>query len=169
AGCAKCSDEGVCVECDSSKYLTPTGQCVDKCEKLGSYYADGQRVCQPCDPSCASCVGASANQCSACPAGKVLQYTTEGAPENGGSCVDECTPGTGAGGCETCGAVIGGSRYCSRCSTSSEYPVNGVCKASTARAGECQTPDNKGGCTMCATGYFLLDGGCYQTSRQPGS
>ncbi|KWX12626.1 Variant-specific surface protein [Giardia duodenalis assemblage B] len=166
-GCAKCSDEGVCVECDSSKYLTPTGQCVDKCEKLGSYYADGQRVCQPCDPSCASCVGASANQCSACPARKVLQYTSESDINGGGSCVDECRVNTD--GCADCGATIGSSKYCSRCSTSSEYPVNGVCKASTARAGECQTPDNKGGCTMCATGYFLLDGGCYQTSRQPGS
>ena len=114
AGCAKCSDEGVCVECGSSKYLTPTKQCVDDCGKLGGYYADGQRVCQPCDSSCAACVGVNANQCSACPAGKVLQYTTEGTPANGGSCVDECK--TGAGGCADCGATIGGSKYCSRCS-----------------------------------------------------
>ncbi|ESU40265.1 Variant-specific surface protein [Giardia duodenalis] len=167
AGCAKCSDEGVCVECDSSKYLTPTAQCVDKCDKLGGYYADGQRVCQPCDPSCAACVGANANQCSACPAGKVLKYTDDTKLNEGGSCVDECK--TGANGCADCGATIGGSKYCSRCSTSSEYPVNGVCKASTARANECKTPDNKGGCTTCATGYFLLENGCYKTDRQPGS
>ena len=35
AGCAKCSDEGVCVECSTGKYLTPTAQCVDDCGKLG--------------------------------------------------------------------------------------------------------------------------------------
>ena len=36
AGCAKCSDEGVCVECSTGKYLTPTAQCVDDCGKLGA-------------------------------------------------------------------------------------------------------------------------------------
>ncbi|ESU39868.1 Variant-specific surface protein, partial [Giardia duodenalis] len=165
-GCAKCSDEGVCAACDNGKHLTPTGQCVDSCEKLGGYYADNN-VCKPCSPECASCTAAGADKCLSCPAGKALKYTDETSISGGGSCVDECKVNTGS--CTDCGATIGGSKYCSRCSTSSEYPVNGVCKASTARANECKTPDNKGGCTTCAAGYFLLDGGCYETSRQPGS
>ena len=80
--------------------------------------------------------------------------------------MDECR--ANIGGYADYGAIIGGSKYCSKCSTSSEYPVNGVCKASTARANECQTPDNKGGCNVCASEYFLFDGECYETGRQPG-
>ena len=38
----------------------------------------------------------------------------------------------------------------------------------TARVAVCTTKDSQGGCTKCADGYFLLDNGCYQTSRQPG-
>ncbi|ESU44011.1 Variant-specific surface protein [Giardia duodenalis] len=163
AGCAKCSDEGVCLQCSADKYLTPTAQCVDSCDKLGGYYADGN-VCKPCSPECASCTAAGADKCLSCPAGKALKYTDETSISGGGSCVDECKVNTGS--CTDCGATIGGTKYCSRCSTSSEYPVNGVCKASTARANECTTPDNKGGCTTCASGYFLLDGGCYKTDTQ---
>ncbi|ESU44791.1 Variant-specific surface protein, partial [Giardia duodenalis] len=147
AGCAKCSDDGVCLQCSADKYLTPTAQCVDDCGKLGGYYADGQRVCQPCSLECAACVDANANQCSACPAGKVLQYTTEGTPANGGSCVNECK--AGAGGCETCGAVIGGSRYCSKCGNASQAPLNGNC-AANVRTAFCDTI-TAGVCTQCAS------------------
>ncbi|ESU39972.1 Variant-specific surface protein [Giardia duodenalis] len=168
--CRTCTGEGqeneVCTECVTSYYRTPTGQCVDSCEKLGGYYADSN-VCKSCDSSCASCSTAGNNKCLSCPAGKALKYTDETSISGGGSCVGECK--TGANGCADCGATIGGSKYCSRCSTSSEYPVNGVCKASTARANECKAPDNKGGCSVCASGYFLLDNGCYKTDRQPGS
>ncbi|ESU40361.1 Variant-specific surface protein [Giardia duodenalis] len=167
AGCAKCSDEGVCAACDSSHYLTPTSQCVDSCDKLGGYYKDNNNICQPCSPECASCTAAGADKCLSCPAGKALKYTSETKVDQGGSCVDECRANTG--GCETCGAVIGGSKYCSKCSTTTEVSVNGVCTADNTRAAACTTKDGKGGCSVCASGYFLLDGGCYQTSRQPGS
>ena len=66
AGCVKCSDESMCVECSTGK-LTPTGQCVDSCGKLGGYYADGN-VCQPCSPECAKCSTVGADKCSTCPA-----------------------------------------------------------------------------------------------------
>ena len=164
-GCVKCSDEGVCVECDSSHYLTPTGQCVDSCDKLGGYYADSN-VCKPCSPECTSCSTAGADKCLSCPAGKVLKYTSESDISGGGSCVDECKANTG--GCADCGAVIGGSKYCSKCSDASQAPLNGNCAANTARTKFCTNASN-GACTQCANGYFLLDGGCYQTSRQPGS
>ena len=162
AGCAKCSDEGVCLQCSTGK-LTPTSQCIDKCDKLGGYYADNN-VCKPCSPECASCSTAGADKCLSCPAGKALKYTDD-TPTNGGSCVNECK--TGANGCDTCGAVIGGSKYCSKCGDASQAPLNGNCAANTARTKFCTTAKD-GACTQCANNYFLLDGGCYETSRQPG-
>ena len=165
AGCTKCSDEGVCLQCSADKYLTPTGQCVDKCEKLGGYYTNGNNVCQPCDPSCASCTAAGADKCLSCPAGKVLKYTDESNPSDG-SCMDECK--TGASGCADYGATIGGSKYCSKCSETSQAPLNGNCAANTARTQFCTTAKD-GACTQCVNNYFLLNGGCYQTTRQPGS
>ncbi|ESU42884.1 Variant-specific surface protein, partial [Giardia duodenalis] len=167
--CQTCTGEGqegeACTACATGYYLTPTGQCVDKCDKLGGYYADNN-VCKPCSPECASCSTAGANKCLSCPAGKVLKYTDDTKPNDGGSCVDECK--TNTGGCETCGAVIGGSKYCSKCGDASQAPLNGNCAANTARTKFCTNASN-GACTQCANNYFLLDGGCYETSRQPGS
>ena len=147
-GCASCDKENVCAKCNDSKYPTPTGQCVDKCDNLGGYYADGN-VCKPCDPSCASCSTAGADKCLSCPAGKALKYTSESDISGGGSCMDECK--TGAGGCADCGAVIGGSRYCSRCGDASQAPLNGNCAANTARTKFCSTVSD-GACTQCANG-----------------
>eukprot|EP00701_Giardia_intestinalis_P004654 XP_001708478.1 VSP [Giardia lamblia ATCC 50803] len=97
----------------------------------------------------------------------MLKYTDENSPSSG-TCVDGCKPQSGASGCETCGATIGGTKYCSKCSTSTEVPVNGVCTADNARAAACKVKDGKGGCTTCASGYFRQDNGCYKTDRQPG-
>ncbi|ESU41343.1 Variant-specific surface protein [Giardia duodenalis] len=163
-GCKTCSaDKTACEECNTDKYLTPTGQCVDSCDKLGSYYADSN-VCKPCSLECASCAAVGADKCLSCPAGKVLRYTSESSPTDG-TCVDECRANTG--GCTDCGAVIGGSKYCSRCGDASQAPLNGNCAANTARTQSCTQVDG-GTCTQCKSGYFLLDGGCYETSRQPG-
>ncbi|EFO61613.1 VSP [Giardia lamblia P15] len=161
------TDREVCTECSEGNYLTPTKQCTQSCGTLGGYY-NGDKVCEPCDPSCAACATKGPTKCTLCPPGKRLQYTDEGAPQGGGSCVDECRPEGGAGGCETCGATIGGTKYCSKCSTSAEVPVNGVCTADNARASACKVKDGKGGCTTCDNGYFLQDGGCYKLGRQPG-
>ncbi|EFO62632.1 VSP [Giardia lamblia P15] len=161
------TDREVCTECSDGNYLTPTKQCTQSCGTIGGYY-DGDKTCEPCDPSCVACTTKGPTKCTLCPPGKRLQYTDEGAPQGGGSCVDECKPEGGAGGCETCGATIGGTKYCSKCSTSSEYPVNGVCTADNARASACKVKDGKGGCTTCDNGYFLQDGGCYKLGRQPG-
>ncbi|ESU45850.1 Variant-specific surface protein [Giardia duodenalis] len=160
----KCSDEGVCLQCSTGK-LTPTNQCVDKCEKLEGYFDGSDGNCAKCNDACKTCAGAASTQCLSCPAGKALKYTDE-TPANGGSCVDECKVNTG--GCADCGATIGGSKYCSKCNDASQAPLNGNCAANTARTKFCTNASN-GACTQCANGYFLLDGGCYQTSRQPGS
>ena len=64
--CIECSDEGVCLQCSTGK-LTPTSQCINKCDKLGGYYKDGN-VCKPCSPECAKCSTAGTDKCSICPA-----------------------------------------------------------------------------------------------------
>ena len=70
----------------------------------------------------------------------------------------------GAGSCNTCGATIGGTAYCSKCSTTSEAPVDGVCKAiSNDDASGCKLKSpNDGTCTQCGANYFLHKGGCYK-------
>ncbi|ESU40623.1 Variant-specific surface protein, partial [Giardia duodenalis] len=150
--CQTCTGEGqegeTCTACATGYYLTPTGQCVDSCDKLGGYYADGN-VCKPCNSSCASCTAAGADKCLSCPAGKALKYTSESDISGGGSCVDECRASTG--GCDTCGAVIGGSKYCSRCDDASQAPLNGDCATNTARTQFC-TIAKDGACTQCKSG-----------------
>ncbi|ESU40341.1 Variant-specific surface protein, partial [Giardia duodenalis] len=149
--CRTCDNKGaateVCTACISNYYLTPTAQCIDKCEKLRGYYADGN-VCKPCSPECASCTAAGADKCLSCPAGKALKYTSETNPSDG-TCVDECRANTG--GCDTCGAIIGGSKYCSRCGDASQAPLNGDCATNTARTQFCTQVDG-GACTQCANG-----------------
>ncbi|EFO63519.1 VSP [Giardia lamblia P15] len=165
--CARCNDDSTCAECTPSNYLTPTNECTDDCEKLSNYYSDDNKhTCQSCDPGCTLCLTTDKTKCTACPAGKMLKYDDDTHPDRGGSCVDECKEGTN--GCEVCGAIIKNTKYCSKCKTATEVPVNGVCTADNTRAPACLNKDNQGSCTTCANGYFRQDGGCYKTDRQPG-
>ncbi|ESU35388.1 Variant-specific surface protein, partial [Giardia duodenalis] len=171
ANCQECTGKGtaneVCTKCTSTHYLTPTNQCVSDCTAISGYYGDtNERKCKKCNDACAECVGPANNQCSACPAGKKLTYTADSYPNNGGTCGDACKVSADGTGCETCGAQIGGTAYCSKCKTSTQAPLNGNCAASS-RAAFCATITS-GACTKCNEGYFLKDGGCYQTDRQPG-
>ncbi|EFO65430.1 VSP with INR [Giardia lamblia P15] len=166
--CQECTNKGaadeVCTKCNPTHYLTPTNQCVSDCTTIKGYYGDTDGKCKACNPECAECVGAANNQCSACPAGKSLAYSNSMYPNNGGTCGDACT--VDKNGCKVCGAKIGGTDYCSQCSDATQAPLNGNCTANT-RAAFC-TKMGTGACTQCADGYFLKDGGCYQTDRQPG-
>ncbi|ESU40685.1 Variant-specific surface protein, partial [Giardia duodenalis] len=201
-GCKTCTNPGkdneVCTECNESKYLTPTGQCISDCAALSRYYGaadktckectaancaecntDGScktcsnsfyldtKECKACDSSCKSCSGATAEDCTECPAGKALKY---GGDDTKGTCGEGCTTGTGQGACKTCGLTVEGTAYCSACSVDSEYPQNGVCSSATARtAATCKTNSvSNGACTSCSDGFFLMKGGCYETTRYPG-
>ena len=152
-----------CLTCEQDKHLTPTKEaCLDACP-AGSYTSGS--ACVPCDPSCAECSAAGAERCTACPAGRMLRYADEAKLDEGGQCVAECM--VGADGCTECGLAIGGTKYCSRCSEPSQAPLNGVCVSNAARAQFCTTASG-GACSACATGYFIQQGGCYQTTRLPG-
>ncbi|EFO64512.1 VSP [Giardia lamblia P15] len=160
------TDREVCTECNGDSYLTPTSQCVPDCTAIGGYYGDSaDRKCKKCSSECAGCVGPASNQCSACPAGRALTYSDAGHPGNGGACGDACA--ADKNGCKACGAKIGGTDYCSHCSDNAQAPLNGNCATSSARVAFCAAM-GAGVCTKCAAGYFLQDGGCYETNRQPG-
>ncbi|ESU42462.1 Variant-specific surface protein, partial [Giardia duodenalis] len=155
----------ICTACVSAHYLTPTSQCIADCAALSGYHGDAaSKTCKRCDPLCAECVGPASTQCSACPAGRALKYADVNTPSNGGSCGEQCA--VSADGCADCGARIGGTAYCSRCTNTQQAPLNGDC-AANSRATFCQQVSH-GACTQCKEGYFLRDGGCYQVDRQPG-
>ena len=80
--------------------------------------------------------------------------------------MDQCSVSSTNDGCAECGAQIGGTAYCSKCKNTQQAPLNGNC-ATSSRAAFCATITS-GACTQCNEGYFLKDGGCYQTDRQPG-
>ncbi|ESU38452.1 Variant-specific surface protein [Giardia duodenalis] len=162
------TDNEICTECNDNNYLTPTNQCIPDCTTISGYYGGTDKKCKACNSECAECVGAASTQCSACRAGKMLQYAKPDTPAEGGTCVDQCATSSQATGCKTCGAKIGGTDYCSQCK-GEQVPINGVCADNSAasRANIC-TSDNNGGCTGCANGYFLFASGCYKIGQQPG-
>eukprot|EP00701_Giardia_intestinalis_P003837 XP_001707661.1 VSP [Giardia lamblia ATCC 50803] len=169
--CLECTGEGadkeVCTKCLSEYYLTPTSQCVSDCTTLKGYYGnDTDRKCKKCNDACVECKGEGADKCTACPAGRMLQYTDADTPANGGTCMNQCSVSPANDGCAECGAQIGGTAYCSKCKNTQQAPLDGNCAANT-RTRFCTTVSN-GACTQCENNYFLKDGGCYQTDRQPG-
>ena len=171
AGCAKCSDEGVCVECDSSKKLSPLKDaCLTDCP-AGTYETgSSNKVCTPCHTSCAGCKDDNtAASCTACYPGSVLSY---GSDSTKGTCIPECT-GKYLENCADgqCTASIAGSKYCSRCK-GGFVPVDGLCVSATRRAAStgCTPNDtNDGTCKACTEKYFLESGGCYQAEKFPGN
>ncbi|ESU43689.1 Variant-specific surface protein, partial [Giardia duodenalis] len=126
ANCANCNEENVCEACTNSKKLSPLKDaCLDSCP-AGTY--DNTNICTPCHTSCAECNNsAEATSCTACYPGHVLNKTDSSTT---GTCIPECT-GRYAENCEAgmCTAVLGGSRYCSRCK-SGYVPVDGLCVSS---------------------------------------
>ncbi|ESU39895.1 Variant-specific surface protein, partial [Giardia duodenalis] len=164
--CASCDKENVCEACTSNKKLSPLGDaCLTDCP-AGTY--DDNSICKPCHFSCAEC-NSNANQdsCTACYPGHVLNRTTDSGST--GTCIPECTgryaENCGAG---MCTAVLGGSKYCSKCAVG-YAPIDGVCTAvaTTSRdASGCKASGGK--CTACTGDYALLSGGCYNTQALPG-
>ncbi|ESU40543.1 Variant-specific surface protein, partial [Giardia duodenalis] len=155
-----------CTKCTGKKLSPLRDACLDGCP-AGTY--DSSNVCTPCHTSCAECNGnANQDSCTACYPGSVLNKTDS---LNTDTCIPECT-GRYAENCEAgmCTAVLGGSKYCSRCAAG-YAPIDGMCTkvATTSRdTSGCTASD--GVCTACTgTNYALLSGGCYNTKALPGS
>ncbi|ESU40632.1 Variant-specific surface protein, partial [Giardia duodenalis] len=151
-----------CTKCSTNNLSPLKNECMASCP-AGTYAKD--KVCTPCHTSCSSCSDAAESSCTACYPGSVL---SKGADNTKGTCIPECT-GRYAENCEAgmCTAVLGGSKYCSRCK-SGFVPVDGLCVSATARAPTGCTPGD-GVCSSCTGTYFLQSGGCYNTQTLPGS
>lgn len=191
ANCMTCTDGSTCSACADSYVLHQTGtSCVQKCDQgyydkqgkctrcsdencasctsettctscIGSSFLSGGK-CITCDESCKTCGGSTKKDCLACPAGTVHSVGT-----GLGECLQECSA-TAAGNCALCNAIIDGTRYCSKC-VPGEAPIDGRCELiSVARNVACVTSGD-GTCTSCPATHFLFNGGCYATSRYPGS
>ena len=163
--CANCNEENVCEACTNSKKLSPLKDaCLTDCP-AGTY--DSSNVCTSCHTSCSSCSDAASTSCTACYPGSVLSKS-EGS--TAGTCIPECT-GRYAENCEAgmCTAVLGGSKYCSRCK-SGFVPVDGLCVSAGTRAASTGcTPGTDGTCSACKDAYFLQSGGCYLSTAYPGN
>ncbi|ESU36296.1 Variant-specific surface protein, partial [Giardia duodenalis] len=200
-GCKTCNDpkkdKEVCTECEGTKALTPTGQCIDNCGDLGGYYAGtnegGKKTCKKCEvENCLLCNGQG--QCETCKDG----YYKSGAAcakcdtscktcANGNSngCTScesskalsyegEGNTGTckseckpNANNCEKCELTVDGTAYCSKCKDANQFPQNGVCSAAAGKAITCTTKGT-GVCDKCANGLLRMNGGCYETTKLPG-
>ncbi|ESU44178.1 Variant-specific surface protein, partial [Giardia duodenalis] len=163
ANCASCDKENVCTKCSGKKLSPLRDACLTDCP-AGTY--DSNNVCTPCHTSCSSCSDAAESSCTACYPGSVL---SKGETGNTGTCIPECT-GRYAENCEAnqCTAVLGGSKYCSKCK-SGYVPVDGLCVSATTRAPTGCTSKGDGTCAFCTSTYFLQSGGCYNTQTLPGS
>ncbi|XP_032938087.1 proprotein convertase subtilisin/kexin type 4 [Catharus ustulatus] len=79
--CLKRDEQGACEDCGSSLY-THHGSCLSYCPP--HYYGrarsatprDTARVCASCHPSCYTCQGDSAHNCTSCPSGRTFEGTT---------------------------------------------------------------------------------------------
>ncbi|ESU39935.1 Variant-specific surface protein [Giardia duodenalis] len=154
-----------CSACSKNNLSPLKNECMQNCP-AGTYETGSiNKVCTPCHTSCASCESnANQDSCTACYPGYVLSKTDS---LNTGTCIPECT-GRYAENCEAnqCTAVLGGSKYCSKCK-SGYVPVDGLCVLATTRAPTGCTP-GEGVCSSCTRTYFLQSGGCYNTQALPG-
>ncbi|NWX59452.1 PCSK4 convertase, partial [Promerops cafer] len=83
--CLRRDEQGACEDCGSSLY-THHGSCLSYCPPR--YYGwarnatprDTVPVCASCHPSCYTCQGPSANNCTSCPSGRTFQDTTHTCP-----------------------------------------------------------------------------------------
>ncbi|ESU42289.1 Variant-specific surface protein [Giardia duodenalis] len=156
-----------CTKCSSGNLSPLKNECMQNCP--AGMYADSNRVCLACHTSCASCKDNNAeSSCTACYPGHVLNRTTDSSPI--GTCIPECT-GRYAENCADgqCTAVLGGSKYCSKCK-SGYVPVDGICVSAGTRAPPTGcTPNNDGTCSACTDTYFKESGGCYKAGAFPGN
>ena len=172
ANCARCSLKAssaragaavTCTECITNK-LSPLGDaCLTVCP-AGTY--DDNSICTPCHTSCSSCSDAAESSCTACYPGSVLNKIDS---STAGTCIPECTRRY-AENCEAgmCTAVLGGSKYCSKCAVG-YAPIDGMCtKVATTRRDTSVCTASNGVCTACTGDYALLSGGCYNTKALPG-
>ena len=85
-----------------------------------------------------------------------------------GTCVEADAGQTGKCLTNHCDVWIGGGDFCSQCSQTTDYLINGKC-TDTNTDSACENTPDSGVCTLCKSGYFLHRGGCYKYDTEPGN
>ena len=90
--------------------------------------------------------------------------------QTSGTCPEANSGASQTGQCKNgkCDVWIGGGDFCSQCSQTTDYLINGKYTNTNTDSACGNTPDS-GVCTSCKSGYFLHRGGCYQIGTEPGN
>ena len=90
--------------------------------------------------------------------------------QTSGTCPEANSGASQTGQCKNgkCDIWIGGGDFCSQCSQTTDYLINGKCTADNTESA-CEGSASNGMCTSCKSGYFLHRGGCYQIGMEPGN
>ncbi|ESU40067.1 Variant-specific surface protein, partial [Giardia duodenalis] len=182
--CSACLDgyyiiSGSCTKC-ADNCATCTSAAINDCTAcLPGYFlkTDGTKECVPCDnveeggrEGCSACSNTNAFKCTDCKPNYRKQQNGEASDDYTctKTCEDDSACGGTAGACDAIVISASGEMtyYCSLCADNSQYPIDGICKGDSDKAGNTCAD---GVCTSCTTGYFLYMGGCYSVSKEPGS
>ncbi|KCV67813.1 TKL protein kinase [Fonticula alba] len=138
-GCTTCTVDA-CLACRWPLVLDGHGGCVADCQ--AGTYSNGES-CQPCDVSCATCIGPAASQCDSCAPG--LDFLADGPGR--GACISGCVDGQYRQGatCQPCDAA------CATCNGPSDRDC-WRCMDGVLQGTECVQD--------CATGHVALAGRC---------
>ena len=173
-GCAACHEEcgsclgpaaNQCTSCDSvgvHAYLHE-GSCLVACPH--GHYADAARACHACEPTCASCSGPAATECTSCAWNKCARRGSCPAMvfpllSARGQCLSNCPEGeyaTASGGCAACHPA------CARCSGGANTDCVDPTPDTPFGDADCAPGARRvGGATTCMlpcdVGHYLLDG-----------
>ena len=90
--------------------------------------------------------------------------------QTSGTCPEANSGDSQTGQCKNgkCDVWIGGGDFCSQCSQTTDYLINGKCTADNTE-NACEGSASNGACTSCAQGFFLHRGGCYNVDTAPGN
>lgn len=163
-----------CIAEGKYQMLEHLGECKDQCPD--GFFSDGQHMCQICNPNCATCYGASSDNCRSCNDGKYL---------GNDRCMEECDagyfPDISTGECLPC------SSKCSTCRDSSDtcihchrglFHYQNKCVASCpehtyqtqdARCNSCESTcksckgPREDDCLTCPQSSYSVDGRCVPT------
>ncbi|KAG6332778.1 hypothetical protein ID866_6313 [Astraeus odoratus] len=138
SSCSTCvGSASYCLTC-ANNMLASSGQCVSSCPS-NTFSSSG--ACIPCHPDCATCSGASFNQCSSC--SKTLPVLTNG------RCLATCSQNqyldTTSSTCQNCDSSCSscsgpGPSNCLACSSSSQVLRGGACVAANCSSDSSVVP-----------------------------
>ncbi|KAI0034975.1 insulin-like growth factor binding protein [Vararia minispora EC-137] len=129
--CGACASSSTfCLTC-ANNMLASNGKCVTSCPS-NTFPSSG--TCVPCHADCASCSGASFNQCTACPADRPVL--------SNGRCLPTCSKSqffdSASSSCKTCSGT--GPSACLACASTSQVLRHGSCTTAQCASGSSVVP-----------------------------